>query len=125
MWVLANFHYLFNVEGIRVQRELCLVFIFTALEIIQMPRSQAVQEGKKFVLSCRARGLPDIRYRWVKDDAELPGANRSDLVLEPVQMQDFGRYVCRVWDKSGSATSDTAEIDVFPASEMSTLTVLK
>lgn len=87
------------------------------LEIIQMPQSQATQEGKKLVLSCRTRGLPDVRYRWVKDDVEIPGANRSDLVLEPVGIQDFGRYFCRVWDKSGSVTSDTAYIDVFPASQ--------
>ena len=91
----------------------------TGLDIIQMPQSQAVQEGKKLVLSCRTRGLPDVRYRWVKDDVEIPGATRSDLVLEPVGMQDFGRYFCRVWDKSGSVTSDSVDIDVFPASPMS------
>lgn len=97
-----------------------LIYTFSVgLEIIQMPQSQAVQEGKKLVLSCRTRGLPDVRYRWVKDDVEIPGANRSDLVLEPVRMQDFGCYLCRVWDKSGSVTSDTAEIDVFPAPQMS------
>ena len=99
--------------------KLLIYILSTDLEIIQMPQSQAVQEGKKLVLSCRTRGLPDVRYRWVKDDVEIPGANRSDLVLEPVRIQDFGRYFCRVWDKSGSVTSDTAEIDVFPASQMS------
>lgn len=84
-----------------------------------MPQSQAVQEGKTLVLSCRTRGLPDIRYRWVKNDIEIPGANRSDLVLSSVRMEDFGRYFCRVWDKSGSVTSDIAEVDVFPAPGMS------
>ena len=71
------------------------------------------------MLSCRTRGLLDIRYRWVKDDIEIPGANRSDLVLSSVRMEDFGRYFCRVWDKSGSVTSDFAEVDVFPAPGMS------
>lgn len=86
----------------------------STLEIIQMPRSQVIQEGKKLVLSCHTRGLSDMRYRWVKDDVEIPGANRPDLVLEPVQMHDFGMYFCRVWDKSGSVTSLAADIDVFP-----------
>lgn len=80
-----------------------------------MPRAQAIQEGKKLMLSCRTRGLPDVRYRWFKDDVEIPGAKSPDLVLEPVRVQDFGRYICHVWDKSGSATSEAAEIDVFPA----------
>ena len=84
-----------------------------------MPRSQAVQEGRELVLSCRTRGLPDVSYRWMKDDIEIPGANRSDLVLEPVRMQDFGRYFCRVWDKSGSVTSESADVDVFPSPHMS------
>ena len=84
-----------------------------------MPRSQAVQEGRKLVLSCRTRSLPDVSYRWIKDDIEIPGANRSDLVLEPVRMQDFGRYFCRVWDKSGSLTSEPADVDVFPSPHMS------
>ena len=84
-----------------------------------MPQSQAVQEGKTLVLSCRTRSLPDIRYHWVKDDIEIPGANRSDLVLSPVKMEDFGRYFCRVCYKREDATSDIAEVDVFPASGMS------
>lgn len=70
------------------------------------------------MLSCRTRGLPDIRYRWVKDDIEIPGANRSDLVLSSAKIEDFGRYFCRVWDKSGSVTSDIAEVDVFPVTGM-------
>ncbi|XP_074619674.1 uncharacterized protein LOC141878600 [Acropora palmata] len=86
----------------------------STLEIIQMPRSQIIQEGKNLVLSCHTRGLSDMRYRWVKDDVEIPGANRPDLVLEPVRMHDFGMYFCRVWDKSGSVTSLAADIDVFP-----------
>ena len=96
-----------------------LIFCIAALEIIQMPRSQAVQEGRKLVLSCRTRSLPDVSYRWIKDDIEIPGANRSDLVLEPVRMHDFGRYFCRVWDKSGSLTSEPADVDVFPSPHMS------
>ena len=96
-----------------------LIFCIVALEIIQMPRSQAIQEGRKLVLSCRTRSLPDVSYRWIKDDIEIPGANRSDLVLEPVRMQDFGRYFCRVWDKSGSLTSEPADVDVFPSPHMS------
>ena len=63
-----------------------------------MPQSQAVQQGKPLVLSCRTRGLSDIRYRWVKDDIEIPGANRSDLALNSVKMEDFRRYffVCGI-----------------------------
>ena len=96
-----------------------LIFCIAALEIIQMPRSQAVQEGRKLVLRCRTRSLPDVSYRWIKDDIEIPGASRSDLVLEPVRMLDFGRYFCRVWDKSGSLTSEPADVDVFPSPHMS------
>ena len=55
----------------------------------------------------------------MKDDIEIPGENRSDLVLEPGRMQDFGRYFCRVWDKSGSVTSEPADVDVFPSPHMS------
>ena len=119
---LVSFHFRCTIQEFALLSFLLKLLIYilsTDLEIIQMPQSQAVQEGKKLVLSCRTRGLPDVRYRWVKDDVEIPGANRSDLVLEPVRIQDFGRYFCRVWDKSGSVTSDTAEIDVYPAPQMS------
>lgn len=119
---LVSFFFTGTVQEIALlslRLKLLIYISSTDLEIIQMPQSQAIQEGKKLVLSCRTRGLPDVRYRWVKDDVEIPGANRSDLVLEPVGIQDFGRYFCRVWDKSGSVISDTAYIDVFPASQMS------
>lgn len=119
---LVSFSFTGTVQEIALlslRLKLLIYISSTDLEIVQMPQSQAIQEGKKLVLSCRTRGLPDVRYRWVKDDVEIPGGNRSDLVLEPVGIQDFGRYFCRVWDKSGSVISDTAYIDVFPASQMS------
>ena len=39
-------------------------------------------------------------------------------------MEDFRRYLCRVWDKSESVTSYIAEVDVFPAPGISKFILL-
>ena len=54
-------------------------------------------------------------YQWFKDDVALIGQEKSVLELNPVQLRDFGCYMCRVSykDLSGEAEkSNTARLDV-------------
>ena len=54
-------------------------------------------------------------YQWFKDDVALIGHEKSVLELNPVQLRDFGCYMCRVSYKDlyGEAEkSNTARLDV-------------
>ena len=54
-------------------------------------------------------------YQWFKDDEALIGQEKSVLELNPVQLRDFGCYMCRVSYKDlyGEAEkSNTARLDV-------------
>ena len=58
-------------------------------------------------------------YRWFKDEQELPGGNNSTLILDPLKMQDFGSYRCKVRsdkrDDVPFVPSNVVELDVTPA----------
>ena len=70
-----------------------------------LKNSLASEESKTFALS--------VLLNLVRDEAG------KEHLTKNRRMRDFGSYVCRVWDKSGAATSDSAVIDVFPAPDMS------
>ena len=56
-------------------------------------------------------------YQWFKDDVALIGQDKSVLDLNPVQLRDFGCYMCRVSYKDfhGEAEkSKPARLDVIP-----------
>ena len=59
-------------------------------------------------------------YRWFQDEQELPGENSSTLILDPLKIQDFGSYRCKVRsDKRDDVrwveSWNVVELDVTPA----------
>ena len=56
-------------------------------------------------------------YQWYKDGVAMDGKNETVLVLDPVELRDFGSYVCHVNDKNSDdegEDSNTARLDVIP-----------
>ncbi|XP_007901276.1 mucosa-associated lymphoid tissue lymphoma translocation protein 1 isoform X2 [Callorhinchus milii] len=67
-----------------------------SLMIIIQPVPQAVLAGQVVRLRCQAAAHHVVEYRWFKMQVEVPNGNSSDLVLNPVTVNDTGRYICRV-----------------------------
>ena len=60
------------------------------------------------------RTRPFLLY---KDSVAMNGKNETVLVLDPVELRDFGSYVCHVNDKNSDdegEDSNTARLDVIP-----------
>lgn len=58
-----------------------------------------------------------MMYQWLKDDEALAGQNNDTLVLDCIQLYDFGYYTCLVSCQSSygvSVKSSPAELDVIP-----------
>ena len=56
-------------------------------------------------------------YQWYKDGVAMDGKNETVLVLDPVELRDFGSYVCHVSDNNSDdegEDSNTARLDVIP-----------
>ena len=74
------------------------VFFIEAIKIINHPKSQTVKEGSKVQLECKLeKKSQHFLYQWYRDDGSaVIGKSESVLVLDQVELKDFGSYHCRV-----------------------------
>ncbi|XP_025055918.1 LOW QUALITY PROTEIN: V-set and immunoglobulin domain-containing protein 4-like [Alligator sinensis] len=72
-----------------------------------------VMEGARASLTCSARGSPPISYQWFKGE---PGgsavhlSNRAELVFDPVQSSDVGKYYCEAENRARSRVSEQSDV---------------
>ncbi|XP_010129185.1 PREDICTED: mucosa-associated lymphoid tissue lymphoma translocation protein 1, partial [Buceros rhinoceros silvestris] len=84
----------------------------SGIKIVVQPDSQAVLSGQLVKLSCWATGHPFVQYQWFKQEKEVPHGNSPELVLNPVNVNDSGFYICRVNSESSFVFSRWARLDV-------------
>lgn len=101
----------------------CLFFA-EPIKIDKHPKPQTAQEGSKVKFKCRGQGKSTkLWYQWFKDGEPLPNENAPILVLDHVQLRDFGYYMCKMshQDSSGEGSkSSLAKLDVTPDSQSGT-----
>jgi len=98
------------------------VFINTGqIKIVQQPKSQNQIEGSRVEFSCECQVQRDCQvwYQWLKDGTEFQQQNNASLVLDSVEMRDFGCYRCsvQVTHKGGhreAVMSEPAFLEVAP-----------
>jgi hypothetical protein len=69
-----------------------------------------VPEGESTTLAVVAAGFPAPTYQWYRDEAVLPGATASTLLLSNMSADQAGNYFCTLSNASGSITSRTATV---------------
>ena len=83
------------------------------------PMHQRQKEGSRVEFKCNVQGNKKVFYQWVKDGTEMQGQNSSSLVLDCVEMRDFGCYACHVSDPNADCIkSSAAVLDVAPRDGM-------
>ena len=87
-----------NVQYIKMYVCANCVFLLEPIKIIKHPKSQTVKEGSKVQLECKLeKKSQHFLYQWYRDDGSaVIGKSESVLVLDPVELKDFGSYHCRV-----------------------------
>ncbi|XP_038599807.1 mucosa-associated lymphoid tissue lymphoma translocation protein 1 isoform X2 [Tachyglossus aculeatus] len=89
------------------------------IKIVVNPGSKAVLAGQLVKLCCRATGHPFVQYQWFKMKKEIPHGNSSELIFNPIQVNDAGFYVCRVNNDTTFEFSQWAQLDVCELMESS------
>uniref|UniRef100_A0A8C4UBE5 MALT1 paracaspase n=1 Tax=Falco tinnunculus TaxID=100819 RepID=A0A8C4UBE5_FALTI len=84
----------------------------SGIKIVVQPDSQAVLSGQVVKLCCWATGHPFVQYQWFKQEKEVPHGNSPELVLNPVNINDSGFYICRVNSESSFVFSQWAQLEV-------------
>ncbi|CAH3166090.1 unnamed protein product, partial [Porites evermanni] len=68
------------------------------IEITRHPKSQTAKEGSTVQFTCKVdKKKTNVIYQWYKDGVELHGQNNSTLVLDNVNLRDFGLYMCYLY----------------------------
>ena len=87
--------------------------------VVVEPKHQERKEGSKAEFKCIDRGSKKMSaYSWFKDGTEMYGQNSSTLVLDCVELRDFGSYKCRVSFDNGKYVECSGELDVIPRDGM-------
>ncbi len=82
------------------------------LRIITPPIGAVLLRNSSHLLGVIAEGVGTLRYQWIKNGADIPGAVGASLPLPTVQLSDNGRYQVRVTDDLSSTLSAEVVIDV-------------
>ncbi|MBE7504328.1 MAG: SUMF1/EgtB/PvdO family nonheme iron enzyme [Verrucomicrobiales bacterium] len=79
---------------------------------VRQPHGGTVASGRDFLMRAAALGSLPLRYQWLKDGLELPGATNDFLLLEQVAAGSGGQYQVRAHNAFGEITSRAASVDV-------------
>lgn len=90
------------------------------INITMHPKSQTEKEGARVEFKCKVdKKKENVIYQWRKDGVAIPGKNDSTLVLDVVELRDFGSYTCYVKYQDSfneGKESICATLDVIPQS---------
>jgi len=95
--------------------------IVTGVSITTPPQDLTVHAFDPASFSVTAAGAGPLRYQWLRDGMEIPGATKAQFTVPSVESNAV--FTVRVSNAAGSATSSPAQLTVLPvtAPTLSTL----
>ena len=94
------------------------LFFVEPIKIDKQPKSQKQKEGSRVEFKFKVQGHDRLlyMYQWFKDGVDVLKQNNATLVLECIELRDFGCYTCQVsyQDGYGEIVSSGAVLDVIP-----------
>lgn len=83
--------------------------------LVKQPGSREIAEGRALRLSVEAVGDLPTSFQWMKNGVAIAGALGADYVVSRVTEEEAGSYRCEVSNSSGTVFSNTALVQVIPA----------
>jgi hypothetical protein len=83
--------------------------------ITTQPQSQVVNAGDTATFNVAADGTGPLSYQWFYNDALIPSATASSLILSNATVSEFGSYSVIVSNSAGSTPSDHVSLTVLSA----------
>ena len=86
--------------------------------ILDQPDSTVVATlGERVILRLTVKAQPTANYQWFKNGHELPSANRNELAISYMTLNDEGQYICSIKNELGAILSDTYGVYVIRRKE--------
>jgi hypothetical protein len=81
-------------------------------QITRQPQSRSTTGGAAVTFDVVALGAGPLRYQWMFNETEIPGATNVSLLLTNYHLEAMGDYRVRVTDDVGSTLSNPATLTV-------------
>lgn len=101
-----------NSSDLSFDLELRAAAVLLAPWILEPPADQLVLAGSNVTFAVRAEGSPPLRYQWLCNGTNLPGATNAVLVLTNLAPSQSGAYAVRVSNAAGATQSRAATLQV-------------
>ena len=88
-----------------VLSEVALLGVIKAPSLIRAPVGRRVPAGTNVSLNVSAAGIGPLRYQWIRDGREIPGAIETNLVFTAIRPEEGGEFSVRISDDWGSLTT--------------------
>jgi hypothetical protein len=109
----------------QIESDAATLTINVAPSILTQPVSQIVCEGSQVTFAVEATGTEPLFYQWMKDGAEISGANEDTYSIPCVTANDVGCYSVTVSNSCGQIESDSATLDVGSKPEIKNQSVMR
>ncbi|MEO5976790.1 MAG: PQQ-dependent sugar dehydrogenase [Chryseolinea sp.] len=86
----------------------------TSPYITNQPSNATVAQGQNVSLSVTALGSTPLTYQWNKNGSPVAGATGSSFTILNAKITDAGDYTVTIINGSGTVTSSTASLTVYP-----------
>jgi hypothetical protein len=73
-------------------------FIYSPQDSVETKLDTTISQGTRLELTVSVGGTSN-QYQWTKDGADIPGADSSYYVIDPVVSSNSGSYGCRITNK--------------------------
>lgn len=83
-------------------------------DVLASVSSEVIKAGQAVTLTCSAKGRPDPKFTWFRDEQKVePGPGPGpEMKIDQIKESEGGDYSCVAQNDHGNATSNPVAVDV-------------
>ena len=96
----------------QVESEAASLDIIAMPDILAQPTSQSICQGTMVTFAVQAKSSEPLRYQWLKDGVNIPGAASDTYTIPAANLSDMGSYSVQVSNNCSQIESEAAVLDI-------------
>ncbi|HQN29537.1 MAG TPA: immunoglobulin domain-containing protein [Methanothrix soehngenii] len=96
----------------QVESEAASLDIIAMPDILAQPTRQRICQGTMVTFAVQAKSSEPLRYQWLKDGVNIPGAASDTYTIPAANLSDMGSYSVQVSNNCSQIESEAAVLDI-------------
>ncbi|MFZ3093759.1 immunoglobulin domain-containing protein [Methanothrix sp.] len=102
----------------QIESEAANLDIIAMPDILAQPTGQKVCQGTTATFSVQAKSTEPLRYQWLKDGANIPGATSESCIVPAANLNDTGSYSVLVANNCSQTESEAVRLDIISSPDI-------